>query len=127
MTVQRVEVGLVSPDTGLVDFLATVFDLERLPSYTTGQGELHRLQAPGAVIKVMVPNETPVAAEAAAMFALTGLRYLTMYVEDLDPILERALAHGASIQHGPMEMGPVRIVVLEDPNGGIVEIVGGAP
>lgn len=63
VTLQRVEVGLVSADEALVEFVAAVFELERLPAVRSGSGVVHRLEAPGAQIKVMVPSRRPASAE----------------------------------------------------------------
>jgi len=127
--VQRVEVGLVGADDSLVDFYAAVFEMEKLPAIKAGPGIVHRLQGPGVVIKVMVPSDPPAPAPAVEPFyATSGLRYLTIYEADLDAMLERALARGGRVRHGPMEIGPgVRIVVLADPSGNVLEVVGGAP
>jgi catechol 2,3-dioxygenase-like lactoylglutathione lyase family enzyme len=126
MALQRFEVGLVSADRTLVDFLAEVFDLEELPTMTAGPGALHRLQLPGgAVLKVMVPNEKPAAAETPEpFFAAAGIRYLTLYVDDLDRVVARATARKGRIQHGPQDLAPgVRIAVLRDPDGNAIEVV----
>ncbi|ONH26582.1 VOC family protein [Pseudofrankia asymbiotica] len=129
MGLQRVEIGLVSADEALVEFFAHVFGLERLPAVKSGSGVVHRLQAPGTVIKVMVPSAPPSVTEPPESFlSATGLRYLTMYVTDLDGTLERVTARGGRLRHGPMDVGPgVRVAVVQDPDGNTVEVVGGAP
>jgi predicted enzyme related to lactoylglutathione lyase len=125
--VDRIEVGLVSADRGLADFYATVFEMEQLPLIESDVGVVHRLQAPGAVIKVMVPSPSPSVAESVEPFyGVTGLRYLTLYVGDLGAVLERAAAHGGRVAYGPMELGPdARIAVLQDPDGNAVEVLEG--
>jgi predicted enzyme related to lactoylglutathione lyase len=124
--VQHLEVGLVGADDVLVDFYAAVFEMEKLPAIEAGPGVVHRLQGPGVVIKVMVPSKAPAPAPPPVepFFAVAGLRYLTIYDDELDAVLERALARGGRVQHGPMEVGPgARIVVLEDPSGNVIEVV----
>ena len=59
MTLDGFEVGVVSADAGPVDFLADVFELERQAPSENPVGTLHKLDSPGAVIKVMVPNDAP--------------------------------------------------------------------
>ncbi|MDT3445337.1 MULTISPECIES: VOC family protein [unclassified Pseudofrankia] len=129
MALQRVEIGLVSMDEALVDFFADVFELERLPPIGSGAGIVHRVQAPGVAIKVMVPSVPPSPAEPIGSFlGATGLRYLTMYVTDLDGTLERVAARKGQVLHGPMDIGPgVRIAVVHDPDGNTIEVVEGAP
>jgi len=123
--VQHLEVGLVGADDALVDFYAAVFEMEKLPAMQAGPGVVHRLQGPGVVIKVMVPSEAPTPAQPVEpFFAMTGLRYVTIYDADLDAVVERAVARGGSVRHGPTELGPgVRIVVLSDPDRNVIEVV----
>lgn len=126
MTLFRFEVGLVSADRALVDFFAEVFELEPLPSMQAGPGTLHRLQLPGdAVLKVMVPNDAPAATGASGSFlAVAGIRYLTMWVDDLDGVVERATARNGRVQYGPAELAPgIRTAVLQDPDGNAIEVV----
>ena len=127
MALQRLEVGFVSADASLVDFLAEVFELDVLPSITAGPGTVHRLGLPGgAVLKVMVPRDAPAAPEppSGSFIAAVGLRYLTLYADDLDGILARATARRGRIEHGPTQLAPgVRLAVLRDPDGNAIEVV----
>jgi predicted enzyme related to lactoylglutathione lyase len=125
VTVTKAEIGLVSADGALADFYAEVFEIERLETMDSGVGTVHRLDLPGALLKVMVPKRDPdPAPEAKAFFSFTGLRYLTFYVGGLDGILERAAARGGTVGHGPTDVGGgVRIAVLSDPDGNAIEMV----
>jgi catechol 2,3-dioxygenase-like lactoylglutathione lyase family enzyme len=125
MTMVRFEVGFVSATRALVDFLAEVFELEELPPIETPPGTLHRLQSPGALLKVMVPLEPPKSGERVEPFyASTGLRYLSIWVDDLDAAIVRACARDGKLLHGPIEFEPgMRIAVLLDPDGNPVEVV----
>jgi len=125
MTLSRLEAGFVSTDRSLVDFLAEVFELDPLEPVDVGFATLFRLQSPGGVLKVMVPNRPPKpGARAQPFYALGGLRYLTLYVDDLDGIVERATTRGGQVVHGPTDLGPgTRIAVLEDPDGNPFEVV----
>lgn len=129
MTVHRTEIGLVSSDDTLVKFFATVFDLEELPVITASSGLVYRLQGPGTAIKVMVPARPPeVSPTPASFLGATGIRYLTLYVSDLETVTERVLAGGGSLQHGPIEMGPgARLSVFHDPDGNTLEVVQTSP
>jgi predicted enzyme related to lactoylglutathione lyase len=124
MTLLRVDVGFVSGDRTLVDFLARVFELDELPSITLGPGTVCRLQAPGSVVKVMLPAEAPKPPVVTYPFyALAGLRYLTLWVDDLDAVVQRAVAEGGRVERGPVQLVPgVRIAVLEDPEGNAIEV-----
>lgn len=124
MALQRIEIGLVSTDKSLVDYYAAVFELEALPPLEAGSGTVHRLQGPGAVIKVMVPTQPPTPTPPVTPFiAATGLRYLTLAVTDLDATLARAQAHNATLQLGPLEIAPGhRIALITDPDGNTTEL-----
>jgi predicted enzyme related to lactoylglutathione lyase len=118
------EVGLVSRDARLVDFFAEVFLLERLAPAEYPSGTLHRLGTPGAVIKVMVPTEAPAERAAQPFLAVTGLRYLTMSVDDLDDVIARCGKCGGRVMHEPFEFEPgKRIAVIADPDGNAIEVL----
>lgn len=125
MAVSRMEVGFVSATTDQVDFLKEVFDLETLDEVPAGPGVLYRLKGPGSVIKVMVPKRTPRRVDRAEPFySVVGLRYLTVYVDDLDAVVERAIARDGQVQHGPIELAPgVRLAIIEDADGNPFEVV----
>jgi predicted enzyme related to lactoylglutathione lyase len=124
MTLLRVDVGFVSADRTLVDFWVRVFELEELPSITLEPGTVCRLQAPAGVVKVMLPAEAPEpSVPVSPFYALAGLRYLTLWVDDLEAVITRAVAEGGRVERGPVELVPgVRIAVLEDPEGNAIEV-----
>ncbi len=103
----RFEVGIVSADRALVDFLAEVFGLDERPPMENPAGTLHRLEAPGAVIKVMVPSEPPKSAEGEPFLAVQGIRYLTMWVSDFDGVIERCTRAEAAFSTVPSSTSPV--------------------
>jgi predicted enzyme related to lactoylglutathione lyase len=118
------EIGLVSRDDRLVRFLAEVFGLERLEPQGYPVGTLHRLMTPGAVIKVMVPNEPPLEQAAEPFLAVTGLRYLTMTVDDLDAVLARCRQWEGQVLQEPFEFQPgKRIAVIADRDGNVIEVL----
>jgi len=124
MSLTRFEVGIVSVDRGLVDFLAAVFELGELPPTEHGPGTLYRLQSPGAVLKVMVPVVRPSAPAPLPFLAATGIRYLSVWVTDLDGVIGRATARGGRLLHGPVDIGPgARLAVLSDPDGNTIEVI----
>jgi hypothetical protein len=71
VTLQRIEVGLVSADEALVEFFAAVFELERLPAVRSGSGVVHRLEAPG-------PADQGDGSFAAARLRRTGRALLSV-------------------------------------------------
>ena len=127
MNVIRFEVGLVSKGTGLVTFLAEVFEMERLEAIESRVGTVHRLRLPAMALKVMVPHETPDVGEAQPFYGAIGLRYLTMMVDDLDAVVARAVERGAQLRQSAIEIRPeVRLAIFEDPDGNTYEVLEGA-
>jgi predicted enzyme related to lactoylglutathione lyase len=125
VTLDRFEVGIVSGDASVVDFLATVFELERQTPSETPAGMLYKLASPGAVIKVMVPNDPPKSSGGEPFLAVKGIRYVSMYVDDLDGVLERCRARGGAVLLEPFEFEPgSRIAIISDPDGNSIEVVG---
>jgi predicted enzyme related to lactoylglutathione lyase len=123
MIMHRFEVGLVSADRKSVDFYVEVFDLEELPPEIHPPGTLYRLQAPGSLLKVMVPNESPEPNLEESFLARIGLRYLSVWVSDLNMVMGRAAARGAKVLLEPTIVGPGRrLAVIVDPDGNTIEV-----
>jgi predicted enzyme related to lactoylglutathione lyase len=121
----RFEVGMVSADAGVVDFLAAVFGLERQAPSETPVGTLHKLDSPGAVIKVMVPRDPPKSGEGEPFLAMKGIRYLSMFVSDLDGVLERCRTLGGAVLLEPFEFEPgSSIAIISDPDSNSIEVIG---
>jgi predicted enzyme related to lactoylglutathione lyase len=125
VTLDRFEVGIVSADAGVVDFLAAVFELERRAPSETPAGMLYKLDSPGAVIKVMVPNDPPKNGDGEPFLAVKGIRYLSMFVTDLDGVLERCRIRGGAVLLEPFEFEPgSSIAIIGDPDGNSIEVIG---
>ena len=126
MAVQSVETGLVSADGALVTFYCDVFELEELEALEFPQGTVRRMQAPGGhVIKIMVPTAAPMSPATAETFiGMSGYRYMTVRVDDLDGVIDRATTRGGNVVMGPMDLRPgVRLAVMTDPDGNTVEVM----
>lgn len=126
MAVQSVETGLVSADAALVNFYCAVFELKELEALEFPQGTVHRMQGPhGHIIKIMVPTATPATPATVDTFiGMSGYRYMTVRVDDLEGVIERATARGGQVTMGPLELRPgVQLVVLTDPDGNTIEVM----
>lgn len=124
MTVQRVEIGLVSDTDALVTFYESVFGLGRLGTVTFPMGTVHRLGELHSFIKVFVPTEVPVRLDRVPgpFWSETGQRYFTVWTDSLDDAVERCRTHGGTVETAPMEIRPgVRTAVLIDPDGNSIE------
>lgn len=54
----------------------------------------------------------------------TGIRYFSVYVEDLDAVLARCVSRGVPVRTPRTEVKPGRLVaIVEDPDGNPIELV----
>lgn len=125
MTVRSVDVGFVSTDRTLVEFLARVLVLTELEPLTFPQGTVYRLQGPHGLLKVMVPATSPAPPDPPEWFTdRCGLQYVTVRVDDLDGVIQRATHQGGRVTLGPTELRPgVRLAVVADPDGNAIEVI----
>ena len=123
MTIVSVDIGLVSATDAIVSFYREVFALETLEPRVFPDGTVHRLALNGGALKVMVPATTPTDSPRTDRFwDRTGLRYITVWLDDLDAIVERWIAQGGTVALGPITIrAGVRTALLVDPDGNTVE------
>ena len=85
---------------------------------------LHNFDVDGAILKLW---EGPVVAAPgvqAERDAVAGFRWVTMDVDDLDAVVGRCEAAGASIPMPVTERRPgLRVAIVQDPDGNLVELV----
>lgn len=125
MRIDAVDVGLVSANDALVDFYERALGLERLEARVFPFATVHRLRCGPVTLKVMVPADPPNASPAAAPFwARDGLRYLTLWVDALDPLVAAWTANGGTVTMPATELRPgVHSALLADPDGNVVEVM----
>jgi predicted enzyme related to lactoylglutathione lyase len=77
------------------------------------------------VVKLVQHERTPDAANPpGGSSGGTGLRYWTMGVDDIDAAVARCEEHGASIPLPVTQLMPgIRIAMIEDPEGNVVEFL----
>ena len=72
----------------------------------------------------MVPKEPPADADGQPFLAAQGLRYLSMFVTDLDPVIERCIGRGGSLVLEAFELEPgSRLAIIMDPDGNTMEVM----
>jgi predicted enzyme related to lactoylglutathione lyase len=125
MTVQSFDIGFVSATDALITFYATVLELDEIEPREFPMGVVRRLACGGGVLKVMIPAEAPEAPAVPPMFfAMSGLRYATMWVDDVGAVVERWRAHGGTVLMEPSEMRPGTTgSLVADPDGNTIEIM----
>ena len=63
-------------------------------------------------------------AHAKPFLAVTGIRYLTIWLSDLDRVVERCTARGGTVLVGPFDYEPAtRLAVITDPDGNTYEVI----
>ena len=129
MNIHNVDVGFVSANEELVDFYVDALGAERLEPRQFPFATVHRLACGPVTLKVMVPTDQPAPAPRGATFwSDAGMRYLTLWVDDLDPLIAQWTERGGAVTTAPMALRPgVRVAMLADPDGNAVEVseVGG--
>jgi catechol 2,3-dioxygenase-like lactoylglutathione lyase family enzyme len=88
-------------------------------------GVMHRLWCGDSMIKLVCFNETPEARPPkGGIDGATGYRYWTMQVNNLDEIMRDCEAAGVKVAVPVTELAAgVRIGIVRDPDGNLVEFV----
>jgi predicted enzyme related to lactoylglutathione lyase len=127
--IDAVDVGLVSADPALADFYERVLGLERLEPRVFPFATVHRVACGPVTLKVMVPTDRPEPEDPVSPFWVrAGVRYLTLWVDDLDALVAAWTEAGGAVAMPPTELRPgVRSALLGDPDGNVVEAMEQAP
>lgn len=125
MHVVAVDLGLVSASDALTDFFVEVLGCERLEPRVFPFATVHRLSCGPVTLKVMVPTDAPAAGLATDPFwAAAGIRYLTLWVDDIHATVARWTAAGGTVSLAPAELRPgVHTALAADPDGNIFELM----
>ena len=119
------DIGLVSATPELIGFYAAALGGTMLEPRVFDWTTVHRLDLGPVVLKVMVPTAPPTPAPPAEHFShVSGLRYLTFWVDDLDALVARWTAAGGTVTTpaGELRAG-VRFALLADPDANAVEVL----
>jgi catechol 2,3-dioxygenase-like lactoylglutathione lyase family enzyme len=91
-----------------------------------GGGVMHRLLAGESMVKIVVPDPPPPARASGSggLGGSAGFGYITFSVGDLDGALDACRTAGAPIVRDATEMMPgVRIALVQDPEGNVIEFL----
>src|SRR4051794_31212491 len=116
---RAVDVGIVvrEAEASLV-FYRDVLGLEHIATIDMpGGASMEQLACGESVIKLLRLLDAPSASNPpGGSAAATGLRYFTMFVDDLDDVIRRCDEAAVPTAFGPTEFMPgVRLVIVEDP------------
>jgi catechol 2,3-dioxygenase-like lactoylglutathione lyase family enzyme len=118
------DVGIVVEDLARVeDFYATVLDLEKVADRTTTWGPMVELRFGSSIVRLMQAEGAPRQA-AIGLDACTGIRYLTFDVDDFDQVIQKCRAAGVEFWLDVEPVRDLRIAMIKDPEGNIVEFIG---
>jgi catechol 2,3-dioxygenase-like lactoylglutathione lyase family enzyme len=91
-----------------------------------GVGTLYRLACGESFVKILALDPPPAACAPRGGYAgATGLRYVTLAIENLDEAVARCRADGwtVAVDVRPLRPG-VRVAMIEDADGNTVELQG---
>jgi lactoylglutathione lyase len=117
-------VGIVSatPDR-LVDFYAGCLGFEPLKPIVFPSGAVHRLRAGSSILRVFQPGAEPEAARTDRFDAVSGVRYFTLVVDDVQAVLDACRAFGLDTADNPTQTGPGSyLAMIQDPEGNWIEV-----
>jgi catechol 2,3-dioxygenase-like lactoylglutathione lyase family enzyme len=125
MAKPALDVGLVTANAQpLLDFYAGVAGFKILdPLELPNIGTIHKLACGESILRVMVPVDAPKADESTSFSSTSGIRYITLEIDDLDAAAAAVEALGGSITLAPFELRPGRRVSqIADPDGNMIEL-----
>jgi catechol 2,3-dioxygenase-like lactoylglutathione lyase family enzyme len=120
-----VDLGFVIRDSkATLDFYCGLLGLEHVMDMP-----IHRIQAGATTLKFQRLDDTPADSNPAGGPATaTGMRYFTIWITNLDALIEECRAAGAVVAVAPSTIRPgVRIAFLIDPDGIWVELLESTP
>ena len=80
-------------------------------------------EEPEGVELLLEPNEHPAASAFQAALTKDGIPCTSFMVENLQAEFERLEAAGVSFTQPPMAVGPVKMAVLDDTCGNLIQLV----
>ena len=123
----HIDIGIVVKDAdACIPFYRDVLGLKLLFDFELPTGShMWQFAVGECVVKLVTHKETPAAANPPGGSAGgTGLRYWTMGVDDIDAAVAQCEAAGATIALAVTQLMPgIRIAMIEDPEGNVVEFL----
>jgi glyoxylase I family protein len=123
----RLQVGIVPRDLdAALVFYRDVLALPYAGSRPGVEGRTLHLFALGDVVVKLLESPQPVQSSGAAgrYTARTGIRWITLDVDDLDGVLARCTDAGGAVQMPLVELRPgLRLAIVDDPDGNAIELV----
>jgi catechol 2,3-dioxygenase-like lactoylglutathione lyase family enzyme len=118
---------LVSDINASLNFYQNILGLEFVGQTPLWFGTMHRLRFGSSDFKLVEPHSIPPKG-AIGLEGQLGYRYVTFVVQNLSELCARLLSEGIEFSVPEKELRPgVRIAMVKDPDGNIVEFVERTP
>jgi predicted enzyme related to lactoylglutathione lyase len=119
-------VGVVSANPErLMAFYGDCLGFERLrPIALPGHGTVHRFRVGGSILRLFEPAESsPASAPTDKFDAMSGIRYFTLVVDDVQGVLDACREFGLDVPDAPAEALPnTFMAIIQDPEGNWFEV-----
>ena len=121
-----IDIGIVTLNhEKMLHFYRDILGMTHEEDRRTTAGLMHRLLCGKTLVKLLQFDDPPkVKAPPGCIRGATGIRYLTIFVKDLDRMLATCKKAGVKLSHEPYNNNHGLIVSgVEDPDGNEVELV----
>jgi catechol 2,3-dioxygenase-like lactoylglutathione lyase family enzyme len=118
------DIGVIASDIkASLNFYQNILGLEFVGTMPLWFGTMHRLRFGESDFKLIEPKKVPPAG-AIGLENQVGFRYVTFVIENLSQLCDELKKNGIEFTVPEREMRPgVRIAMVKDPDGNIVEFV----
>ncbi len=126
LTSEAADFGIVVRDeAAMVEFYRDVVGLPYEGSMKVPGGLLHRFKVGASMLKLMVPPTPPAVNHLVGDIQdSTGLRYWTVWVEDLAGAVASCVEGGATVVRPIVDVGRgISYAVIADPDGNCLEFI----
>jgi lactoylglutathione lyase len=120
-----IEIGIVVADAERsLAFYRDVLGLAYIGDLEFPGAHMWRFQAGGSVVKLLEMDPAPQAANPPGETTATGLRYLSLFVSNIDEVVAQVAADGCAVPIPVTEFQPgARFAFVEDPEGNRIELL----
>jgi catechol 2,3-dioxygenase-like lactoylglutathione lyase family enzyme len=124
MTGRSLDVGIVTNDTdAMMAFYVDLLGLELVETSPVPGGTMRKLRWGNSAVKIVQLNRrTDISAPRGGLRGATGLRYLTIRLDDLAKVVAACESARVRVVVSATQIRPgLRIAIVEDPDGNWVE------
>lgn len=126
LTAAAIDIGIVTTNhEKMLHFYRDILGIPLEEDRRIQAGLMHRLRCGKTLLKLLqFDNPMTTKAPPGGIRGATGIRYLTIFVKDLDAMLAKCKKYGVPLTHAPYNNNHGLIVsAISDPDGNEVELV----